>query len=124
MARQIDTIPPTINENGAMLVASDPTSPVSVKSVSVATATTPGASVAVATSSGALIAANTVRRYLLLFNSGAADVWVSLGGTAVVGSGIYLPANGGGWEMPPNSIYTGAVTAIGAAASAVAVTEY
>lgn len=39
------------------------------------------------------------RKYLLIANVSDADIYLSIGGTAVVGEGIPLSAGGGSYEM-------------------------
>ena len=52
-------------------------------------------------SSGAVLAANTNRRYALIQNDGAVDVYIKIGATAVANQGIRVAANGGFFEIGP-----------------------
>lgn len=61
-----------------------------------------------------LVATNTARAYLAIVNNSTQGVYLSLNKdkAAVVGRGIYLAANGGSFEILPDNLYLGAVTAI------------
>lgn len=71
------------------------------------------------TSSSAIIGSNGSRKYGLVQNVGAVDVWVRIGVAAVVGQGILLTANGGSYEfgLAFGNLRTGAVNMITAAGS-------
>lgn len=68
----------------------------------------------ISTTSAAVLAANTSRRYALLVNDGVADVYLNLGGTAVVNTGIRLAGNGGSFEVGPafGNLFRGAINGI------------
>lgn len=69
----------------------------------------PGSTVLVlAASSTVVAAANAGRALLIIVNDGANAVYLSLGGTAAVGAGIRLNANGGSISLKE---FTGQVTA-------------
>lgn len=69
----------------------------------------PGSTFSVlAASSSQIVAANPGRVLLVITNDGANAVYLSLGGTAAVGSGIRLNASGGAITLRE---YTGAVSA-------------
>jgi hypothetical protein len=70
--------------------------------------------VTVGTSSTAVLGANYDRNYLLLVNDGTEAIYVSLGGTAALNTGIRINANGGSFEMTRGfgNLYQGALTAI------------
>lgn len=74
----------------------------------------PGSVVLVTTAADVQVAApNAARALLILTNDGANPIYLSLGGTAVIGSGIRLNANGGAISLRE---YTGAVRARAATA--------
>lgn len=58
--------------------------------------------------------ANAARLYLLLQNDSDVVIYVALGGTAAVNTGVRLAAGGGTYEMSPKigNLYTGGVRAI------------
>ena len=66
---------------------------------------------AMTASSAAVLAANTSRRYALLVNDGVADVYITLGATAVANQGIRVGGNGGSYELSPEfgNLYRGAI---------------
>ena len=72
----------------------------------------------IAAADTAAVAANANRRYLLLVNTSANNMYLAFGTTAVSGSGIFLLANGGSYEMSESAgnLYTGAIRAIAAGA--------
>ena len=72
-------------------------------------------------SSQTLLVANPDRRYLLIQNTGAADVGVNLlGGTAALaGPGTIILTPGGSYEPDANFIPTNAITVIGTVAEPV-----
>jgi hypothetical protein len=81
----------------------------------------PGSAVAVTTSSTPVASANGGRVEMTITNDHAtAIVYLSLGGTAAVSTGIRLNAAGGSYTT---HAYQGAVTAIGSAAATVLVVE-
>lgn len=60
------------------------------------------------------LAANTQRSYLLIVNDSDTIIYIALGATAAVNTGIRLNANGGSYEMSRHlgNLYTGAIRAI------------
>jgi len=50
-------------------------------------------------SSTLVIAANTNRKYLCLINDSSEEIYINIGGTAAVNTGIRIPASGGSYEM-------------------------
>jgi hypothetical protein len=93
-----------------------------VDGVALGTAATPGAAATVGTSSGQIVAANASRQELYIYNNHATNiVYLSLGGTAVVGQGARINPNG---DYFYTTSYTGAVSAIATGASTgVGITE-
>ena len=91
--------------------------------VQASAAKTPGASVSVTNVSSQIIGANitntpsgnTGRAQLVITNPSGYEVWISLGGTASVGSGVRLAPNGGQWQT---QVYQGSVSAITAGSGA------
>lgn len=70
---------------------------------------------AVSGSSQQALAANQLSQYRLFINDSANVMYLSLGGTAVLNTGIRLNANGGTYEMSllNGNLFRGAITAIG-----------
>ena len=66
------------------------------------------------TSSTTVLAANTARVEAVIVNDSDTTIYLFLGGTAVIGSGIRLNAQGGSYV---ETLYTGAITSICASAS-------
>ncbi len=100
-------------------VAVGPTNPIDVRETEGDyTTPTPG-TITVGVASGVALAANTSRTYALLVNDSDTDIYLKLGGTAVVNAGIRLNALGGSYEMSKQlgNLYTGVVNAICASAS-------
>lgn len=77
--------------------------------------------VTVATSSGLLITANANRQGLIITNSGSNPVYLAFGGaaTASVGTGVYLAANGGAFQLDSNFKWQGSIQAIASGGSSV-----
>lgn len=78
------------------------------------------------TTSGEVLAANAARRYALIVNDGAVDVYIKLGATAVANQGIRVSANGGSFEISPSTgnLYLGAINGItGSGTATMLVTE-
>ena len=75
---------------------------------------------AMTTTTGAALAANAARRYALLVNDGAVDVYIKLGAAAVANQGIRINANGGSYEISPSTgnLYLGAINGITATGTA------
>ncbi len=69
--------------------------------------------------SSLVLAANEERMYACLINDSAtAAIYLSLGGAAVVGSGIALERKGSGYEILPENLYRGDIYAISTEAGA------
>mgnify|MGYP000432060215 CR=1 FL=1 len=66
-----------------------------------------------------LLSANERRRYASISNSGANGLWLGFGAAAVVGSGVYVPPNGGQYIIEGENRWKGSVTGIVAAATSV-----
>ena len=71
----------------------------------------PVSPVTIGTASATLVAANDSRKYLHILNTGAAAIYLAFGATAVVGSGIYVAATSGTFEMTIDNLTNEAVTA-------------
>lgn len=69
--------------------------------------------------SAELLPENARRRYAIICNSGANGVWLGFGAAAIIGTGVYVPPNGGSFLMEGNNLWRGSVTAIAAAATSV-----
>lgn len=74
------------------------------------------AAATVGVSSAQVLASNANRTGLLLINTSVNTIYLGLGATAVIGSGITLYP-GGTWEMNAFAFTTGAINAIASAAS-------
>jgi hypothetical protein len=70
------------------------------------------------TTSQTLLAANDRRRWAIICNTGAEDLWIGLGATAVVGQGICV-APDDSFVMDGDNIWRGSVTGILAANTSV-----
>lgn len=69
--------------------------------------------VTVGTGSTAILAANPRRLYAEIINSSDEGVWIKLGGTAVVGEGIYIAPGGFSYEIKYNeNLFLGAINGI------------
>jgi len=77
------------------------------------------ADVSVGVTSTLLAAGNTSRNYLLIQNKSTVTIYVSIGGAAVLNTGVQIVA-GGYWEplIPPNAAVYG-ITAAGTALTCV-----
>lgn len=78
------------------------------------------------TASGTVLAANLARRYAIVVNDGAVDVYIKLGATAVANDGIRINANGGSYTLSPiyGNLFHGVINGITASGTAtVLVTE-
>ncbi len=65
-----------------------------------------------ATSTSGMLLDSGTRKYALI-NTGANDAWLAFGGNdAVVGSGIYLKAGGGSYEITSANYYPGIINVI------------
>ena len=102
------------------LVGSTNAMPVSVKNPTTASAP---ATYAVTSSSGQAVASNASRKAMVITNVGSVAVYFGIGATAVVSSGIVLFANGT-WVMDPYTFSTGAINAICASSSTLAIQEF
>lgn len=74
--------------------------------------TTINTSATTASASSALLLDTSNRKYALIINTGANDAWISLGSPAVVGSGIYLKAGGGSYEITNANLFQGEIDVI------------
>lgn len=61
--------------------------------------------------STAILAANNQRKFATVGGSQTVGIWLSFGGTAVVGTGTYLPA-GAGYQIDDDNLYLGAISGI------------
>lgn len=87
----------------------------------VATHTAPVVAAGPASTTG--LAGNINRKYALFVNDGSNVMYLNLGNTAVVNTGIRINASGGSYEMMPGNMFYGAVNFIGTAADVLVVTE-
>ncbi len=71
----------------------------------------------IANSSTAVLTANPDRAFVILVNDSDEAIYVTLGSTAVINSGIRLNATGGTLKLDNNSRYTGPIAAICASGS-------
>lgn len=62
-----------------------------------------------------LLAANERRLAAVITNGSANGLWVALGETAVIGTGIYVAANGGSVEFQGENLWRGSINGISAA---------
>lgn len=76
---------------------------------------TPGTA-SVTNVSTAVLAANDRRLYAEIVNSSVNGVWLGFGVPAVVGTGPYVAPNGASFEINPDFMWRGTVTAIAAVA--------
>lgn len=81
-------------------------------SPAVAIAADPGSFIAVANSDTPVLSANPDRKFALFVNDSNTDIYLSLGGTAVAGSGPRLNSGGGSYQIDADNLYTGAVSGI------------
>lgn len=82
--------------------------------------------VSVGTATGTVLAANANRRYLLLQNDGTTDIYLRLGASAALNTGIRLVSGGGAYEMSRGAanVFNGEIQGIaGAAATRLMYTE-
>jgi hypothetical protein len=66
----------------------------------------------VGSASTSVLALNSGRRFLFLVNDSDENIYVSLGGVAVVNEGILLTAGGGALTLDIASMWLGSITAI------------
>jgi hypothetical protein len=61
-----------------------------------------------------VLSANVARRYALFINDSDTTMYLGIGATAALNTGIRLNANGGSYEMAAGhgNIYTGALTVV------------
>lgn len=64
------------------------------------------------------VTAGRIRKYACFSNTGSVDVSLGLGVAAVSGSGVYLKASGGSFELNANNMFLGTVYAISASSTA------
>lgn len=98
------------------------TTPWVVKSVAVTTPLTP-ASANVTSTDSTVLAANASRTGLQVMNLGTTDVFIGLGTTALMNSGIMLSPNGT-WVMDQFTYYNGAIHAICGSSSTLSIQEW
>lgn len=70
------------------------------------------------TSDGVMLTANPLRKYATITNPSAVDAFLAIGTPAIAGSGIYLKAGGGAYEIAGTGLTTGVVHGITASGSA------
>jgi hypothetical protein len=75
------------------------------------TANVPSGKTTVGNTSTKVLDANPSRTAAVLFNGSDGDIWISLGGTAVVGEGICIKS-GAGYEINALNLYSGQINAI------------
>ena len=63
-----------------------------------------------------ILAANERRLYAEIINASDVGMWLNLGGTAVIGTGIYIAPNYS-YEINPDNMWRGAVRGIAASGS-------
>lgn len=73
---------------------------------------TVGTSPTASTSDAVALAANASRKFAVITNRGASDVYLAFGVAAEVGKGIYLKAAGGSLVIDRNNLFLGAVHCI------------
>lgn len=66
------------------------------------------------TATQVLLAANESRKYALIVNSSDVGVFVSFGEAAVIGTGVFLAAAGGSYELDNDNLFLGAINGIAA----------
>lgn len=71
----------------------------------------------VTTTTQEFLAANESRKYALIVNSSDVGIWVSFGAAAVIGTGVFLAAAGGSYELDNDNLYLGAINGIAASGS-------
>lgn len=64
--------------------------------------------------SSAVLAANPARKYACIVNASDVGVWLGFGAAAVIGTGVYLAAAGGVYEIDDDNLWQGAVNGIAA----------
>ena len=97
--------------SGALVTTATISGDVTIAAETIVTTCTASA-VSVSDSSSTVFEANAGRKNAVLVNSGAQDVFVARGATAVDGAGILLKANGGAYEISAENLYKGVVTAV------------
>jgi hypothetical protein len=70
-----------------------------------------------------LLPANAARKSLAVLNRGSSDADLQVGGTATIGQGIFVAANGGGYVFDMGAVPNGAIQAIAPAATTLIVLE-
>lgn len=112
---------PATAADTALVVAINPGTPVSTKTALTANSPTVAS---VGTSSASAVASNASRKGLILQNNSVNTIYLGIGATAVIGSGITLYP-GGVFNMDEFMFFTGAVNAIASgAASSMAIQEF
>ena len=74
-------------------------------------------SILVGIASVSVMAADAGRKYALFVNDSNAEIYLSLGGPAVVGDAIRLNRKGGSYELEQTNLYQGEVFAISTGAA-------
>lgn len=64
--------------------------------------------------SAVVLAANSTRKYACIVNASDVGVWLGFGVAAVIGTGIYLAAAGGQYEIDDDNLWQGAIYGIAA----------
>ena len=103
--------PLSVNADGALITTATISGNVTLAAETVVTSGTPSAA-SVTDASSTALALNAARVMVVICNSGANDVFLNYGATAIAGSGIYLVANGGVHTMDSSAIYRGVISAI------------
>lgn len=80
-------------------------------------------SVNVGSSNTSVLSGSSNRVAVFIRNNSSNDVYLALGETASLNSGILLPANGGTFELDTNKLFTGSINAIASTNSTITVCE-
>lgn len=67
--------------------------------------------------SQSVLAANDDRKWAIICNSSDVGLWLALGASAVIGTGIYVPPNGGSFVIDDQNLFRGAVNGVMASGS-------
>lgn len=66
----------------------------------------------VTTSSALVLAANEHRKFCILINDSDADIYIELGNSAAVNTGIRISANGFSYEIDNSNLWVGDIYAV------------
>ena len=66
------------------------------------------------TVSALVLAEDALRKHATLVNASDVGIWLAFGEAAVVGTGVFLAAAGGSYEIDGNNLFTGEIYAIAA----------